>query len=83
MIEGQQHVIDRRAIGHGRGLALGLEHQSQVFPRNRRSLNSPMGGMARNATHLARKEALPPAPARKIDRRGQPDIEAGNRDRSE
>jgi hypothetical protein len=42
-----------------------------------------MGEMARKAMHLARKEALPPAPARKIDRRGQPDIEAGNRDRSE
>src|SRR5258707_12797361 len=35
----------------------GLEGLAQVFPRNRRSLNSPMGGMARNAMHLARKQA--------------------------
>jgi hypothetical protein len=42
-----------------------------------------MGGMARKAMHLARKEAQPPAPARKLDRRAQPGIEAGNRDRSQ
>jgi hypothetical protein len=42
-----------------------------------------MGGMARKAMHLARKETLPPAPARKLDRGGQPDIEPGNRDRSQ
>jgi hypothetical protein len=42
-----------------------------------------MGGMARKAMHLARKEALAARAGAQIDRRGQPDIEAGNRDRSQ
>jgi hypothetical protein len=56
----------------------GLEHQAAVFPRNRRSLNSPVGGMARKVMHLARKEALPAGPTQTIDRNKQPDIKAGN-----
>src|SRR6266480_1976376 len=47
----------------------GLKHLAQVFPRNRRSLNSPIGGMARKAMHLARKETLRRRAGRKIDRR--------------
>src|SRR5258705_10800910 len=55
---------------------LGLEHRAQVFPRNRRSLNSPMGGIARKAMHLARKET-PRRPGRRERSlaEGQPDIE--------
>src|SRR6266403_4188757 len=45
----------------------GLKHLAQVFPRNRRSLNSPIGGMARKAMHLARKET-PRRRARAQDR---------------
>ncbi len=47
----------------------GLKHLAQVFPRNRRSLNSPIGGMARKAMHLARKETPRRRAGRKIDRR--------------
>ena len=47
----------------------GLKHLAQVFPRNRGSLNSPIGGMARKAMHLARKETPRRRAGRKIDRR--------------
>jgi hypothetical protein len=44
MIEGQQHVTDRGAIGHDYDLAWALEGPI-VFPRNRPSLNSPKGAI--------------------------------------
>ena len=43
VVEGQQHVVDRRAVGHvisPHGLG-----QAAVFPRNPYSLNSPGGGI--------------------------------------
>ena len=43
MIEGQQHVVDRRAVGHDRVSLADWEQQAAVFPRNRAALNSPGG----------------------------------------
>ena len=44
MIEGEQHVVDRRAVGHGGVSRRGP--RAAVFPRNRPSLNSPGAGMS-------------------------------------
>src|SRR5258707_6363076 len=46
MIERKQDVVDRRAIGHD-GTRSGQEQRAAVFPRNQRSLNSPMAVLSR------------------------------------
>jgi len=77
MVEGQQHVIDRRAVGHGRGLAFRAGASGSSLPTKPpfsstlRWAESP-----RKAVHLARKEA--PAARGRRERsfgEGQPDIE--------
>jgi hypothetical protein len=43
MVEGQQHVVDRGAVGHDRFSWAGVEPSFIVFTRNRAALNTPSG----------------------------------------
>src|SRR3954470_17346908 len=47
MVESQQHVVDRRAVGHGRSLARSWGTELAVFPRNRGPLNCRDGEIRR------------------------------------
>jgi hypothetical protein len=46
MVEGEQHVVDRRTIGHDLVSLARRGWRTAVFSRNRHSLNSPGGGEA-------------------------------------
>ena len=53
VIEGQQHVVDRRAVGHG-GVSLSGNRRAAVFPRNPGSLNSQVAKSAGQGSAKAR-----------------------------
>jgi hypothetical protein len=46
MVEGEQHIVDRRTIGHDLVSLARRGWRTAVFSRNRHSLNSPGGGEA-------------------------------------
>jgi hypothetical protein len=68
MVEGQQHVVDRRAVGHG----INASHTKKtrtVFPRNGTPLNSLIGGRCDKRREAASTAREMPAGAVAVRRR--------------